>query len=1078
MPALHGHTLVFAAEGDLWRVGIQGGAAERLTSHPADENSPAISPDGKRVAFSAAYEGPGEAYVMPVEGGLPERITFEGGGVAVVGWTPDGRVLYRTRRYSTLPNAQLCAIDPKTRAMTLLPLAQASDGAYDETGNTLFFTRLGFQGSATKRYKGGTAQNLWKWAPGMPEAAPLTGDFAGTSRSPMWYRGRVYFLSDRDGVMNVWSMKPEGGDLKQHTHHADYDVQSPSLSDGRVVYQHGADLWLLDLATGKTAPISVRLTSDYDQMRERWVKKPMDWVTSVALSPKGDRVALTARGQVFVAPVEPKPGRMVEVTRRAGVRYRDARFLPDGKSLVALSDESGEVELWKLSASGDASGPKPEQLTRGGDILRWRSLPSPDGKYIAHTDKKFRLWLYDVATKQDRLVATSENYNIDDLEWSPDSRWLAYVFPTPNLLGKIRLYSVETGTSVDATTDRYQSYSPAFSPDGKFLYFLSDRRFESKVGGPWGSRQPEPYFENQTRVYSLALKAGTRSPFRPDDELTAEEKEAKEAAAKEAKPDDKKPDADKKPEGGDGKPKVEMDTAGLAGRLEQVPVPVGDYGNLTTDGRRLFFLASTGDGPPSLQSIEIKGDSPKVTTVTTGVTSYELSADRKKLLVRKGTDLFVFDAGPAAPGNLAEARVNLDGWMFPLDPREEWRQMFTEAWRLHRDYFYAPTMLGTDWAALREKYRPLVDRVTTREELSDVLAQMVGELSTLHTFVYGGDSRPGTDSIPVATLGAAWTRDEKAGGYRITRVYRTDPDEPDALGPLLRPGVNVKEGDVIAQVNGVPTLSVPDAAALLRNQSGKQVRLRVLPDGVAGLKRDVIIIPVPGGREYDLRYADWEFSRRQQVEKLGGGTLAYVHLRAMGSEDIAQWQRDYYPVFDRQGLIVDVRHNQGGNIDSWILEKLLRKAWMFWKPPVGAPYWNMQYAFRGPVVVLCDEWTSSDGEAFAEGFRRLGLGKVIGTRTWGGEVWLTSSNRLVDNGIATAAEFGVYGPEGSWLIEGRGVEPDIVVDNLPRATFDGRDAQLEAAVRYLQAEIKKKPVTVPAAPAYPDLSFPPRKEGK
>jgi tricorn protease len=374
---------------------------------------------------------------------------------------------------------------------------------------------------------------------------------------------------------------------------------------------------------------------------------------------------------------------------------------------------------------------------------------------------------------------------------------------------------------------------------------------------------------------------------------------------------------------------------------------------------------------------------------------------------------------------------------------------------------------------MRDKYSELVGRVRDREELSDLLAQMVGELSALHTFVRGGDIRRGPDQVQLASLGAVLERDPGAGGYVVQHVYRFDPDRPDKRPPLAEPGVNINDGDAIVAINGRDLASVTDPDELLRNQASKQVLLRVRPKG-ATETRDVVVKPVSMADDADLRYREWEFTRRERVEKESNGQMGYVHLRAMGPEDINQWEEEYYPVFDRQGLIIDVRHNRGGNIDSWILGKLLRKAWMYWQPRVGEPYWNMQAAFRGHLVVLCDPHTGSDGEAFAEGFRRLGLGKVIGTRTWGGEIWLTGSNYVADRGVTTAAENGVYVPDGKWLIEGHGVDPDIVVDNLPHATFEGKDAQLEAAIQYLRDLIQKEPVKVPPPPAYPDKTYRPR----
>ncbi|HOC16819.1 MAG TPA: S41 family peptidase [Vicinamibacterales bacterium] len=1083
-PAIWRDTLVFTAEGDLWRVPLAGGVAQRLTTHPAAETRPAISPDGRTVAYSASYEGPTEVYTLPLEGGVPVRQTYDGGNAQVVGWTPAGEILYATTRFSGLPNTQLAKIDPATRTRTLVPLAQASDGAYDAKATTLFFTRLAFQGSHTRRYRGGTAQNLWKFTDGA-EAVPLTGDYDGTSKTPMPWQGRIYFASDRDGAMNIWSMAEAGGDLRQHTQHRDFEVRSPSLSEGRIAYQLGADIHVLDLASGNDRAVPITLVSDFDQMREKWVTSPIDWVTSAHLSPDGDRVALTARGQVFVAPA--LQGRLVEATRNPRVRYRNARFFPDGKTVLALSDESGEVEFWRVPANGVGS---PAQLTSDGKVLRWDGLPSPDGRLIAHHDKDGLLWIYDIAKKTQTKVAEALDGRFDEIQWSPDSRWLAYVVPGPNQLARIWVLEAATGRVTPVTTDRYDSGSPAWSPDGKWLYFLSDRHFESSVSSPWGSRQPEPYFDKQTKVYALALKKGERSPFQPDDELhPAKKEEAKEpkkeqageekpASAKDAKKD--VPKGGKKDAAPAGKPdeaakpaavpRVEIDLEGIEARIVEIPVPPGNYSDLSVDGKRLYYVSRDAgrDAKRMLKTFPIDNKKPEAETFAEDIVSYELSQDGKKLLLRKAKDFYVLDAAakaPAAP-ELAKRQVPLKDWTFRLDPREEWAQMYQEAWRLERDYFYDRGMHGLDWPAIKARFQPLAERVTDREELSDVLAQMVSELSALHIFVYGGDRREGQDRVTSASLGARLARDEAAGGYRVEHIYRSDADRPDRLAPLTRPGVGVGEGDVIEAVNGVPTLSVPDIASLLRNQADKQVLLRVKPKG-GGAARDAIAVPISQSRENELRYDEWEYTRRLAVEKASGGKIGYVHLRAMGSNDIAQWYREYYPVFDREGLIIDVRHNNGGNIDSWVLGRLLRKAWFYWQPRVGRPTWNMQYAFRGHLVVLCDQSTASDGEAFAEGFRRLGLGKLIGTRTWGGEIWLSSSNVLVDRGIATAAEIGVYGPEGQWLIEGHGVDPDIVVDNLPHATFKGEDAQLDAAVQHLTELIKTKPVQVPPPPPYP-----------
>lgn len=1116
-PTIHGDTIVFVSEGDLWKVSASGGVASRLTSNVGPESTPKISPDGTMVAFTATYEGPTEVYVMPLAGGRPTRLTFDSERAAVVGWdTPEKgvqRVLATTNRFSTLPATQLTSIDPVTGRRELIPLAQASDGSFDNR-RRLYFTRLAFQGSQTKRYQGGTAQNIWRWDGPGKEAIPLTADYPGTSATPMWWKNRVYFISDRSGMMEIWSFDADGKDLKRHTFHdrgdtVGFDVKSPSLEGGRIVYQLGADLWLYDIERNRDRRLDIRLDTDFDQTRENWVSKPMEYLSAVHPSPDGDRVVLTARGQVFVAPRG--QGRLAEVTRKSGVRYRSARFMPDGESLIALSDESGEVEFWKLPADGLGA---PEQITRNGSVLRWDGRPSPDGKWLVHYDKNQRLWLLNLETGEEKLIDEDRWDDFSTVEWSPDSRWFTYVTHVSNLNRVVRLYNVETGSRTPVTTDRFDTFDCAWSVDGRWLYILSDRNLRSVVSSPWGQMAPEPYFDKKTKIYQIALRKGVRSPFQPADELQSkkhEKPEKKEEPAKappveellkeikESASDDKPADKSADKSGSSKKPgrivmPVEIDLDGLAGRIIELPIPPGRYSNISVTEKRIYVLENDGDGPGNLIWFDISNKDVEAKTLAKDIRYYEVAQDGKSILLRRRDSLYIVDANASANVSLDDkVAVKLSGWTFPISPREEWRQMFREAWRLERDYFYDTNMHGLDWQAMLDRYMPLVDRVASRDELSDLIAQMVGELSALHIFVRGGDLRGPSTNITTASLGALTVRDEAAGGYRVERIFRADPDMPEERSPLLAPGVEMEEGDVILEVNGRRTIDVPDISMLLRNQVGKQVLLKVKsqnpghapkpedPTEAAEQAADegtrlVIVVPISPADEQDLRYHDWQYSRRMIVEDKGGGDIGYLHLRAMGRDNIAEFARGFYPVFNRKGLIIDVRNNRGGNIDSWILSRLLRKAWFYWQPRVGEPYWNMQYAFRGHIVVLCNESTASDGEAFAEGIKRLNIGKVIGTRTWGGEVWLSSSNFLVDGGIATAAEVGVYGPEGQWLIEGHGVDPDIVVDNLPHETFNGRDAQLEAAIKYLQEKIAAEPVDVPKAPPHPNKSWKPSTE--
>jgi tricorn protease len=1073
-PAIHGDTIAFSAEGDLWLTTTNGGLARRLTTHPGEETNPVFSPDGSTLAYLADYEGPAEIYTMPANGGIPLRRTFEGGGVqGLAGWTPDGKILYASRSFAGLPDARLATIDAAGQIQQV-PLNQAAQGAYDASGRTLFFTRLERQPSFTKRYKGGSAENIWKYTAGS-EAVALTPDYPGTSKNPMWWNGQVYFLSDRDGIMNLWSMDENGKLPRQLTKHKGFDIKSASLSEGKIVYQWAADVWLYDIASGQERAVRIELPSDFDSLREHWVKNPLEYLTSVHLSSDGNSLVLTARGRVFVAPA--KQGRFVDVSERTPGRFREARLMPDGKSVVVLSTESGEAEVWLFPANGKGAG---SQLTTGGDILRWEAIPSPDGKWLAHQDKNHDLWLYNLAAKTNKKIASSVNGDDDgpsftELKWSGDSRWLTYGETANNTFKRITLYGVETGVATPLTTDRYNSGSATWSADGKWIYFISDRALKSTVQSPWGPRLPDPFFDRANKIYGLPLRKGLISAFEPVDELhpaKAPEKETDTAKAGKPK-DSEKPKVEK----------VDIDLEGIANRLVEIPVPAGNFRDLQIAGEKLCWIDddSANREKNELQCVAIanKGDKPE--TIMDSIKTFEVSADGKKMMIHKQNDLYVLDSSVTAdslknPKTLTAAQVDLKPWNFSVIPAEEFREAYLDAWRLERDYFYDRHMHGLNWPTVRDKYLELMGRVRDRAELSDLISDMVSELSALHTFVVGGDLRKGPDQIEVASLGALLVRDQAAGGYRVEHIYRTDPDRPDKLSPLARPGSELMDGDVITAINGASVLPVGQAAALLRDQAGKQVLVSYHHKGNDDL-HDAVVKPISMRENADLRYSEWEYTRRQKVERQSAGRFGYIHLRAMGPDDVRQWEEEYTPIYDRDALIVDVRHNYGGNIDSWLLGKLLRKPWMYWQGRDGLPYWNMQGAFRGPLVVLCDEITASDGEAFSEGFRRLGLGKLIGTRTWGGEIWLSFSNWLADRGIASAAEIGVYGPvapgspDYQWLIEGHGVDPDMVVDNLPHDTFEGNDAQLNAALEYLSRQVHEHPNPVPPHPPYPNKAF-------
>ncbi len=1047
-PTVYKNYAIFTGEGDLWKFNMENGLCSRLTTHYGMESNAAISPDGKWIAYNAEYEGPTEVYIMPFEGGVPKRITYEGlsGRVApeLYNWTSDGKLIVSTSYYSTLPEKQLVLIDPAKPEYERIPLAQADEGSYDNNG-ILYFTRMQPQPSFTKRYKGGTVQNLWKFD-GKNEAVPLTVDYTGTSKNPMFYNGLLYFLTDRDGTMNLWSMQPDGSDLKQLTFSSAWDLKDAKLSGGKIIYQKMADLFIYDIGTGKETLLDINLVSDFDQRQPYWTKDADKKIQAADISESGKNVVFTSRGRVFTTPAE--GGRWIELTRKSGIRYKSASFLGKKEDVVFLSDESGEMELWKMAKDGFSD---PQQLTKGSKVLIMNYLPSPDGKYIAYNEKDYALKLCDVEKKTTRQIDLDNVDGFSSLAWSPDSKWLAYVDPADNQTGQIKVMNVETNKSFYLTTDRFESYNPVFGPDGNWLYFISDRTFNSLVGSPWGPRQPEPFYFKTGKIYMLALSDTVRSPFLANDELHPESK----SSAKK-KTDEIKMDPD-------------MGNAPL--RLYEVPLPADKISQLKAIGKFLYWTTQDVDDRSNtkLFALEIsnKKDN-KPVEVADKIRGYEVSGNGEKILIRKSDGVYVIDAN-GKKADLKDAKINLKEWIFKIDPVEDWKQMMVDAWRLERDYFYDKNMHGVDWDEVLKRNLPLVDRLTDRYELDDLLSDMVSELSALHTFVYGGEKRTPPDHIQPASLGARLEKDAKGKGYIIEHIYGGEPDLPEERSPLSQPQLKIKEGDIITKINGVNVLDVTHINQLLNGKAGQEVRLSLLDK--SGKDYEQIVTPFSMSADANLRYSEWEYTRRKEVEEKGDGDIGYFHLRAMGGGNFSEFVKGYYPVFNRSGLIIDVRNNRGGNIDSWILSRLLRKAWFYWQTRAGSPTWNMQYAFRGHIVVLCNELTASDGEAFSEGIKRLNIGEVMGTRTWGGEIWLSSSNVLVDRGIATAAEMGVYTDEGKWIIEGHGVDPDIVVDNLPYETFKGKDAQLEAALEFLKKKIAEEPVPVPQFPDLPNKAF-------
>ncbi|MBH9552174.1 S41 family peptidase [Inhella gelatinilytica] len=1088
-PTVAGDTVVFVSQGDLWRVTLGGGAAQRLTSHAGQEQSPVLLPDGKTVAFVAQYESAGDVYTLSLAGGVPQRRTWLGlptvrvwsadasGALLVTAPAEDGRPVQQPYR---LVGDQLQA----------LPAGDASDAAVSLDGKRLLFTRHGLRGDHAKNYRGGAVAGIWSVElHGTAEAKPLLGaDFPrANNRRPLPYRDeqgreRIAFLSDRDGFFNVWSVGADGQGARQHTRFKDFDARHLALSGSTGVVARGADLQRVDLnAGGGDAPVlPIGLAGDQPASTTRWIQKPQSFLTEAAVAPNGERALLSVRGRLATQGVQNL--RRAVLPMPEGARCRDAAFSADSKSVFALCDlpaapqadgaqrGQAEVELWQFDALGLTA---PKVLTRDAKVLRTELSVAPDGRHIAHADLGGAVYLTDLKAdggpRTQKIDQLSDDNGIE-FAWHPEAQALAYSRRpvTGGIRSQVWLYTLADGDKRVLTSPKYSSSSPAFSPDGQWLYFASRRHFQLQPGSSvWAERDMGPAFEPGTKLYALALQPGLRSPFAAKDELPG--------VPKPEPKKDEKPDAKSDPKKDAKVALPRIDREGLAERLHELPLPAGRFRSLQAEAKRLWWIESDG-ASGALRSVSLEAGA-QADMHSDKVRRFQLSGNGKTLLVQREAapgqagDLLLLDAAPKAPADTSKFAVRWSDWQIPVNPRQEWRQMFMDAWRLQRDYFYDAQLHGVDWAASRDRHVPLLERVGDRVELGELMGMMASDLSLLHSQVGLGDVPAAADPAPaMAGLGARLVSHAK--GASLARIYRTEAELVSERGPLQAPGLDLREGDVITAING-QALQWPQGAVLLQGEAGKQVRLEVQrADGTGA--RSVIVTPVDARREAALRYQDWRTRRAEAVDRLSGGRVGYLHLRAMGGQDIADFAREFYAQLDKEAIVLDVRFNNGGNIDSWVLDKLLRKSWAYWQPrhPAGGPRQaNMQQSFAGKLAMLINENSYSDGETVAEGFKRLGLGAVIGKTTSGAGVWLTDRNTLLDNGIVRAAEIAQMSPHGEVLIEGKGVVPDLEVDNPPRATAQGQDAQLEAAVQHLLKQLPAKATAMeerlPRVKAYP-----------
>lgn len=1060
-PDIHGDRVVFTSEGDLWLASVSGGAAQRITNAPGVETEPRFSPDGTRIAFVGYYDGSRDVYVMPTAGGAPERLTWDAYNVRVVGWTPDGKhVLYTSGRNNPERRRWLHKVPANGGMPEPLPIPWVAHAAMDRDGKRVAYVPVSSEWQHWKRYAAGQADDIWLADIAAKTFRRLTTD-PGVDTTPTWAGGMIYFVSERDGAMNLYRMDPADAKPAPVTRYRDDEVAYPASDGRRVVFQHGNGLGLYDPATGAARDLNIRLQSDQIHTRERRVNVA-DNVRWTSVGPTGKRVLLESRGQIVSVPA--KHGEWRVVSADPGARAQYPAWSNDGEQMAFVSDRTGEEQIWIMPADGKGEA---RQLTRENVGPLGKLVWSPNDKQILTSDRESRILLVDVKTGAATTVDQFDRggtygYTVNSYSFSPDGKWIAYHRLEPNWQNAIFLYNVADKKKIRVTEPWFNSWNPAFDPEGKYLAFVSDRDFQ-----PTGTGHTQFFgFDKTAKVYLVTLSAKTESPFLPrNDSEGREEKKPEEKKPEEKKPDAKKPD-DKKPEE-KTLPETVVDVEGIGGRILEVPLGGDRYDRVVPVKDRLLLLvgAETG-GATTLRAFNMKDpEKREVKTIAGGVNNFEVSADGKKALVSTGQRYTLMDVG--ADSLRDDDRLDLSTIRLVVDPKAEWKQIYHEAWRVARDFFYDPGMHGVDWKAVRNRYAAKLPSVGHRSELNEVIGDMLSELSVGHAYVGGGDmSGLGAPTMPMAYLGADFEPVPDKDAVKITKILAGDGFEFDARSPLLAPGLNVKAGDYILAVGGLPVRRDRDIQSLLVGAVGRTLSLTVndkpTPDGA----RDILVRPMAS--EAKARYYDWVEGRREYVRRNGGENLAYIHIPDMGSSGLTEFTKHYYAaVPDKEGIVYDVRYNGGGYIAAMLMMQMASKPVNYFKPRYGESWTYEGWAFRGHSVAICNDQDYSCAEYFVDLFQKAKLGPVFGTVTGGGLVGSGGGYTLVDGGRVNIPNYAAWSPDGYWVVEGKGAIPDVIVEQDPAAVLAGKDPQLDAAIAHLKKTLKESPLPKLAPPPFP-----------
>jgi tricorn protease len=1057
-PATHGDRIVFSHAGDLYTVAADGGVARRLTSDVGYEMFARFSPDGREIAFTGQYDGNTEVYLMPAEGGVPARLTFTatlgrddvwdrmGPNNVVLAWWDDSTIVYRSRqREANDFKGQLFRVSRRGGLSEQLPLPRGGFSSFSPDGKRMAYNRVHREFRTWKRYRGGQADDVWIYDFTTKQTINVTNNPA-QDIFPMWSGNRIFFLSDRDSLkrMNLFVVDLGSGQTRQLTSFTEYDVKFPSVGDRALVFENGGFIYRMDLTTERIQKVSITVMEDFAIGRGglRSVGKE---VTNYEISPDGSRALFGARGDVFTVPAKNGPTR--NITASSGVHERNSKWSPDGKWIAYVSDATGEDEIYVAPQDGSAPA---RQLTSGSDTYKYQPYWSPDSKKILWADKKLRLQFVEIETKAVTLVARATAWEIRQYAWSPDSKWIAYAKPEEFTMTTVQLYSLVSTLTTPVTDGWFSSYEPAFSSDGKYLYFVSDRSFKPT----YGQTEWNHVYLDMAQIYLVTLAKDTKSPFEPK----SDEVKVATPATNSEKDDEGKKDANKK----ETAVVVRVDADGILQRITVVPVTPSGYRNIGSVGDRLYYVRNgTKDEKPLLFVYDLTKEKE---TELGQFDGFEISADGKKMLVGQGDSYAIIDL-PSAKIELKE-KLDLSDLRVSLDRRAEWNQIFSEAWRQMRDFVYAPTMHGVDWPLMKRRYAELLPYVQHRADLTYIIGELIGELNLGHCYVGEGDT-PEPERIKMGLLGAQLRRDRATGAFQIARILKGRNWDKDLRSPLTEIGVNVKEGEYILAVDGTPASQLTDIYQALVGKGGKQVILRVNGTPSESGSRTVTVVPTDDERK--LYYYEWVQKNLEKVDKATNGKVGYVHIPDMGVYGLNEFVKYYYPQTRKDALIVDVRGNGGGNVSPQIIERLRRQVAMIDIARNAAYSPDPDGTIVGPKVMLLDEFSASDGDLVAYRFKKYGIGPVIGKRSWGGVVGIRGTLPLLDGGYLMRPEFSRYDLEGKeWIMEGKGVDPDIYVDNDPAKEFEGVDEQLNKGIEVILDLLKKSPVKLAPPPPYPD----------